>query len=158
MSVLPWGKPTVEVCKLENGAIPAEPEWKGIAPIQSGSTQLETEDGDTQEALEEGGGMVDMRRNKSKYTLTLAQYKVKGAKQVIPDDDGVIIDNYAVRVTPEDSTNEGILMPRAKVALSHTFSSEEGELLTWTFTALKPADGGKMLRHHLAGEEVEEGA
>lgn len=157
MSVLPWGKCKVEVCKLENGAIPAEPAWKEIAPIQSESTQLESEEGDTQEAREEGGGLVDMRRNKSTYTLTLAQYKKKGITQVIPDDDGVITDNYAVRVTPEDPTNEGILMPCCMVALSVTFSSTDGALWNWTFTALQPSDGGKMLRYHLAGEEVDAG-
>lgn len=146
----------MEVCKLENGALPAEPVWKEIAPIQSESTSLESEEGDTQEALEEGGGLVDMRRNKSKYTLTLAQYKLKGAKQVIQDDDGIVIDSYAVRVTPEDPTVEGILIPCAKVAVAVSFSSADGTLLTWTFTALKPSDGGKMLRYHLAGEEVEE--
>ena len=143
----------MEVCKLEDGALPVSPQWKEIAPIQAESTQLEGEDGDTQEAREEGGGLVDMRRNKSTYTLTLSQYKKKGVEQVIEDDDGVIIDNYAVRVTPEDPTNDGIFMACAMVSVSKNFSTTDGILWNWTFTALQPKDGGKMLKFWNASEE-----
>ena len=153
MSVLPWGKPKVEVCKLEDGVIPASPQWKEIKPIQAESTQLESAEGDELKALEEGGALIDIRRNKPTYTLTLSQYLLKGAEQVIPDDDGLILDNYAVRVTPEDPTNDGFIMKNAMVSLARSFSSTDSYLLTWTFTALSPKDGGKMLQTYNASNE-----
>ena len=59
----------------------------------------------------------------------------------IEDEDGVVVDNYAVRLTPEDETLEGFIIEKSSVSVEKNWSSEDGETLKYTFEALKPATG-----------------
>ena len=72
----------------------------------------------------EGGDVVDTRRGKNKYVFELEIFVKKGDAKPIEDEDGVIVDNYAVRLTPED---------------------EACKLWKYTFDAKKP-ETGKTLK------------
>ena len=51
------------------------------------------------------------------------------------------MDNYAVRLTPEDETCEGFLMENCAVSVEESWSSADGKLLKYTFDGLKPTTG-----------------
>jgi hypothetical protein len=139
MSVLKWGKPKIEIAKIkDDGEFDA---WTVINTPKQGTTQLATEKGNKTEALEEGGGVVDARYDKNKYSLTFQLFAKKGATKPIEDADGIILDNYGVRVTPEDSSNPGNIMEKTSVSVVTTFNAEDGELWEYTFEGLSPATG-----------------
>ena len=150
MSVLSWGKPKVEVAPYVNGALPTTPTWSQLSEIKEGTAQLETELGDKNEALEEGGGVVDVRYGASKYTLTLSLFIKKGLSKPIADVDGVVTNNYAVRLTPEDTACHGFILKKCAVSVQETWTSADGGLWVYTFSALKPASG-TMLEAYTAG-------
>lgn len=143
MSVLGWGKPTIEYVKSENGTPGSE--WSEFPEIVENTTQLETTEGQLIEAPEEGGDIVDSRRAKNKYKLSFELYVKKGDTKPIEDEDGVIVDNYAVRVTPEDPQCEGFVIDKANVSIVETFTSADGKRWRYTFDAIKPASG-KVLK------------
>lgn len=145
-----WGKPTIEIVKYENGAMPESPVWKELPTPVENTTKLTTEKGDKKEAKIEGGEVIDVKVNKNKYTLELELYVTRNFTPPIPDVDGVIADNYAVRVTPEDPTLEGVLIDKAAVSVEKTWDSEIGGKLKYTFEALKPATGA-MAKPYIKG-------
>ena len=54
MSVLSWGKPTVEFTKSVNGAVPTEPTptWTAFPEIKEDTAKLTTTEGTKKEATE----------------------------------------------------------------------------------------------------------
>lgn len=149
MAVLSWGGPTIGFTLSKNGAPEANAEWKNMPDIKQGTAQLTTEAGEKTEALNEFGEVVDTRTAKSKYTLEFQVFVKKGDKKPIEDADGVILDNYAVRLTPEDPTNEGFQMDNCSVSCEETWSSADGKLWKYTFSGLKPKEGS-ILKSYLA--------
>lgn len=140
--ILTWGKPTLEICKLVDGEIPSsEPEWTKLDNPVEDSTQLNTEEGDTVEANGEGGELVDAYIKASVYSLVFQLFKKKGEEKPITDTDGVILEEYAIRLTPEDETLEGFMLPRCRVSVVDTYTSADGERWQYTFRALKPKTG-----------------
>lgn len=143
MSVLSWGKPTVEFTKSVNGAPATEPSasWTAFPEIKEDTAKLTTTEGTKKEATEEGGDVVDTRRGKNKYVFELEIFVKKGDEKPIEDEDGVIVDNYAVRLTPEDEECEGFLIENATVSVTESWSSADGKLWKYTFDAKKPKTG-----------------
>ena len=147
MAKLSWGKPTIEIAPI---GVSGLPESFIALPIPvKGSTQLTVEEGEKLEAPLEGGELADIRRDKSKYTLEFELYRTKGLVKPIEDEDGIIMQEYAVRLTPEDPTNEGFVIDRANVSVIDTWDSSIGYKWKYTFEALKP-ETGKLLKPYLA--------
>lgn len=147
MAILSWGKPTVEFAAYVNGELPSTPTWTAVAEIKQGTATLETEQGDKLEALDEGGDVVDVRFGKSKYTFTFSLFMKKGDSKPIEDTDGVVTNNYALRLTPEDEDAMGFMLPKCNVSVQETWTSEEGGLWTYTFSAIKPDSGNTLQRY-----------
>ncbi len=147
MAVLSWGKPKVEVAPYVNGALPSTPSWAELPEIQQNSAQLETEQGEKTEALEEGGGVVDVRYGASRYTFTCSLFIKKGDTKPIEDTDGVVSNNYALRLTPEDPQAEGFELVKCSVNVQETWTSADGGLWVYTFSALKPESGNTLIRY-----------
>ncbi len=139
MSLLSWGKPKIEFGVSVGGAQAAS--WTEMPEIVDGTTQLTTEDGEVTEAREEGGGIVDVKRDRSKFSLTFTIFMKKGDTLPIADDDGVIIADYSVRVTPEDVACTGFVLDCCTVSVQKTFSSADGYRVQYTFDAKKTATG-----------------
>lgn len=150
MSKLSWGEPTIEFCKLENGTLPSNPVWKAMPEIKQGTTALETQQGDRTEAYDEGGDVVDVHTAKSRYSLTFQVYIQKGQDKPLEDNDGVVTDDYAVRLTPEDPNATGFIMPRCSVSVQESWSSADGGLWTYTFNGVKATEG-KTLQKWVKG-------
>lgn len=143
MSVLSWGKPKVEFTKSVNGEVPTSPAptWTEFPEIKEDTAKLTTTEGTKKEATEEGGDVVDTRKGKNKYSFELEIFVKKGDEKPIDDEDGVILDNYAVRLTPEDEECEGFLIENATVSVTESWSSADGKLWKYTFDAKKPKTG-----------------
>jgi len=136
-NILSWGKPGIEYVKLENGDLPSTPTWKAFPTPVENTTKLETEEGESKEAK------VDV----SKYKLEFEIYETDDLTAPIPDNDGIVLDQYAVRLTPENTSAKGFIIDRASVSVVKTWDSENGGKIKYTFTALKPKTG-KMLKQY----------
>lgn len=142
MSVLNWGNPKIEIASgataAAEGATYTEIA-KGL--IKQDSAKLDTTDGDTKEALNEGGETVDKRVLASKYSFTFQVFVTDSFTDPITDVNGVVTANHSVRLTPEDTTKKGFKMPYCSVSKKTTWSSSDGSLIEFTFTGLKPTTG-----------------
>lgn len=123
--------------------------WDTLPEIVINTAQLTTEAGTRTEALEEGGGVVDVRYEKSKYSFVCQLFVKKDDEKPIEDEDGVIIGNYAVRLTPEDPETEGFIMDRTSVSCVETWTSADGKRWAYTFSGLIP-ETGNILKPYLA--------
>lgn len=141
MAVITWGKPLIEIVKYEDGELPSVPVWKSIPTPKEGTSKLSTEKGDRKEAKEEGGVAIDVKVTANKYIFEFELYKTRGFTPPIEEVDGVVIDNYAIRLTPEDETLEGFQFDKSSVSVETNWTSEDGETLKYTFEALKPKTG-----------------
>lgn len=141
MAELSWGKPKVEFAKTETttGLGPSgDTGWTAFSEIKEDSASLDVTEGELIEATEEGGGVVDARRKANKYVFVLELFVKKGYTRPIPDINGIIADNYAVRLTPEDPACEGFLLDKTNVTVSERWTAAEGKILRYTFDAIKP--------------------
>jgi hypothetical protein len=142
--VLSWGKPTIQT--LLSGATGRWLKWPEIV---QGTASLATEAGNVTEAIAEGGEVIATRQDKSKYTFECELFATEGASKPIEDEDGIILDNYSIRLIPENRKTTGWVMEEASVSCVDTWSSETGHRWKYTFTGLKP-DNGKILKPYRA--------
>lgn len=145
MAEITWGKPKIEFAKLVNGEIPTTPNtWKELPTPKEGTTKLSTEKGEKKEAKIEGGEVIDTKTGKNKYTFEFELHIKRGFTRDIPDVDGVVTDNYAFRLTPEDNTLKGYLFEKTSVSVEENWSSDEGGTLKYTVEVLKPKTGNMV--------------
>jgi hypothetical protein len=137
---LAWGK-----CKIEaKNLTQKDSTWKEFpTPVES-STQLEASQGDKKEAKIEGGTNEAVKYNANTYTLTFnirqASDRTGANDNFITDLDGVVSDEYAVRITPENSNAIHALIRRAAVNVQQSFNADDGFIKTYTFDVLRPSD------------------
>ena len=144
MAQLSWGKPTIEFGKCDaNGAAPTA--WTKLAydPVEN-STKLTPTKGEKKEAKVEGGENEAVKYAKNTFVFEFEVRAAKGRTKPIEDSDGVVEGEYAVRLTPEDTTVEGILIDKATVSVEETFDTAEGKKWKYTFDVLKPASGNQV--------------
>lgn len=140
--ILKWGKPLLEIIKLVDGEIPSSsPQWTALDNPKADTTTLETTEGDVVEANGEGGELVDAYIKASSYQLSFQLFAKRDAEKPIEDEDGVILDEYAIRLTPEDDTLPGFMLPKCRVSVVDSYTAADGELWQYTFRALKPTTG-----------------
>lgn len=158
MSVVNYGLSKFEYTKSVKGAPAENAEWKEMPEIRQNTATLNTEDGEKTEFIDERGNVIDTRNLKSKFSLEITLFIKKGDDYPIPHEDGVVSDNYAIRLTPEDPSNNGILMENCSVAVSETWTSADGGSLKYTFTGLKPKTGNILKRYIAEPANAEEEA
>ena len=144
MAQLSWGKPTIEFGKCgANGAAPTT--WTKLTydPVEN-STKLTPTKGEKKEAKVEGGENEAVKYAKNTFVFEFEVRAAKGRTKPIEDSDGVVEGEYAVRLTPEDTTVEGILIDKATVSVEETFDTAEGKKWKYTFDVLKPASGNQV--------------
>ena len=140
MSVLGWGRPTIEMIASENGA-PKTGSWTTLPTPKKDSTRIDRQEGDATEALEEGGEMVDRYVGASKATIEFQLYQKKGEACPFTHHDGKVDGEWAFRLIPEDDKCVGRQFDRCRVSIVESYTSADGFLWTVTVTVLKPATG-----------------
>lgn len=151
--ILPVGKPTIRISKLDADGNKAP--WKTIDIPVDGSTTMDTEAGEKTEYLEEGGGVVDSYQKQSKYTLTFTLYAKKGVQKPIEDSNGVIVDNYAISLTPEDPECHGFIMHKCSVSCRETYSTADGVRWEYTFSGLVSTEATEILDEYIAAQHFD---
>lgn len=149
MALLSWGKPLITTTECSGGQPALSAEWTVIDTPKDGTTKLNPTAGTEQEAIEEGGEIVDSRTGKNKYTFEFDLFVKKGMQRPWQDTDGVIAGEHAIRVTPEDDTCEGIQIDRCTLRVEENYSTAEGILLHYVAKVLKPKTG-KMVKPYTA--------
>lgn len=134
MSVVAWGKPSIFIQEVGS----KKNEWTKIDTPKEGTTQTNATKGDTIEAKEEGGGLVDRKVQKSTYELSYQLFIKKNLAQPFKTIDGIVEGNYRVAVQPEDPDNPGFYMGNTSVSCEETISSSDGSLVNYTHTGLVP--------------------
>ncbi len=139
--VIPIGAILYEAAGVSPTAAVEKATWVTLTPIKQDSTKLTTTKGAKTEAKEEGGGLVDVRFDKNGYTVECELWVKKGWTRPIADSDGIIGQNYMVRLTPEDPTMEGFVIDRTSVQLEEIWAAKDGKTLKYTFEGLVPTTG-----------------
>lgn len=150
MSVITWGKPSIYVRDLSS----ATNNWKKLDTPKENTIQLNPTKGDTTEAKEEGGGIVDSKTAKSTYELVFQEFIKKGISQPYPTIDGLIEGNYAIAVQPEDAENPGCYIGKSTVSVEESYTSEDGALMQYTHKALVPEGDDVAKTTNKKGETV----
>ena len=146
MALIGWGKPKIEICELDtDGKYPTTPVWEELPTPIEDTTVLNTTKGEKMEAKIEGGENEDVKYKKSTYQLVFDIRAAKGRNKPIVDDDGIINEMYALRLTPEDPTVQGFIADRCKASVEDKYSSKEGGYWSYAFDVLKP-DTGKQIK------------
>ena len=141
-----WGKPLVEFGKTgTNDEAPAQ--FTAMPTAEENTVLLTTVKGSAQELYGEGHELVARKMQKSYKQLAMSIFVPSGSDDPIPEEDGVIADEYSVRLTPEDPTLEGFIMRKCAVEVEEEWSSAKGKQLKYIFTSLKPKTG-KMLEKY----------
>lgn len=105
------GKCTIKIGKLQdNGEAPSS--WVDVPTPVENSTKLTPTKGQKKEAKIEGGENEAVKYAASTYALEFEIRAEKGRKKPIEDVDGVIADEYSIKLQPEDRTVEGIKIDR----------------------------------------------
>lgn len=138
MSVLSTGQPKIEIAKLDK--FDNIGEWVEIDVPKDGTTSLETSEGDTTEYLQEGGGKVDVEKKECSYTFVFDLFVKKGFKKPIVDKNGVVVDNYALRLSPKDKECYGLIIYKAQVACISSYSVADGMICQYKFEGLQTDD------------------
>lgn len=125
-----------------NGA--AASSWADIDIPKQGTTELSSEKGDTQEALDEAGNVVALTSKKNKVTLTFTCFVKTGVAAPFTDEDGVIKGEHSFRFQPQNAEADGFQIDRAAVTCTTTFKVEDGLLRTYEARALVPAAGAAL--------------
>jgi len=149
--VIPVGAILYEAAAASPTAAVEKATWIPCTPIKQDSTKLTTTKGTKTPATEEGGGLVDVRYDKNGYSLECELFVKRGWTRPIVDSDGVVIQNYMARLTPEDVTLEGFVMDKVSVQLEENFTAKDGKTIKYTFEGLVPATGD-ILKEYTAAQ------
>lgn len=158
MAVLNWGECDIFHAKSTDGAAPATKEgWTELPTPKEDSTTLASNEGTDKEAREEGGAIVDFLPVKNSYTLEFDLYMKKGetdktsVQWLLEAADGVVPGEHAFRVEGQDKGDGGsdkgtwcVLVERAAVKVTDSFTTADGSLLHVKATALKPKEGNTI--------------
>lgn len=155
MAIISWGKPKIEIVKwgASDTSCP-ETGWDTVYNPKEDTTDLSTTKGDIKEATGEGGERIDVIYKRSKFALSFELYVQKGQTLPIGDDqvdDGVVQGTYGVRLTPEDTTLEGFIMPKCAVTVETLYSAADGKRVRYTFDGLRPATGKTLQPYTASG-------
>ncbi|MDR0207343.1 MAG: hypothetical protein LBI45_08830 [Bacteroidales bacterium] len=149
MAKLAWGKPKIEVAVSTNGEPITSATWKVFPEIKENSAKLTPTKGTKTEAKQEGGEIVDVRYSKNSFVFECEVFVKKGDIRPIEDEDGLVVDDYALRLTPEDPDTEGFKIDCATVSVEESWTSADGKMLKYTFDVKKPKTG-KMIKPYTA--------
>lgn len=148
MATISWGKPSLFQTTPSVDRAPAENAvWKDIETPKDGTMQINVTEGSEVTALEEGGGLVDIRYNANTYEFSFTEFVKKGKDPVFEDSDGVVAGEHAFRFLPEDDTCEGRKIDCAIVRVVETFTTADGILRQYKARAKKPKTGNTVKKY-----------
>ena len=152
-----WGKVTIKVRPYKATAYGSGDTWTELSVPVEGSTTMNITEGDTKEAKQEGGAIVDSVTGDNTYELVFRLFvKKTDAAQPYPIAvvNGKTTVEYAAQLVPEDNQCVGIDMPRANVRCIEQFSSDEGITLEYHFKAILDDVASSVSGHYGNGKLI----
>ena len=148
MATISWGKPSLFQTTPSVDRAPApDAEWKEIEIPKDGTLQIAVTEGSEVTALEEGGGLVDIRYNANTYELQFTEYVKKGKQPLFEDHDGIVEGEHAFRFLPEDDSCEGRQIDCAIVRVVESFTTADGILRQYKARGKKPKTGNTVKKY-----------
>lgn len=141
MAVLAWNYGKFETAESEGGEPKAASPWTKIDVPKKDSLKVDPKEGETKEALDEQGNIVDSKTTPATYEITWEMFVKKGVEPPFDGEEGVIAGEHAFRFTPDDPTCKGWIVDRATVSATISFSTSEGTLYKYKAKVLKPKTG-----------------
>lgn len=139
------GKPKISFA--ESTGAGKSGDWTLIDTPRENTTTLDTTEGETIEATEEGGEVVEHIEGADKYVLSFEVFVKKGTPLPFTDVDGVIQGEYAFKVESAlDSSAPSFQIDRATVNASIQYAPNDSLRIKYNVTALKPTDGSKTVK------------
>lgn len=152
MLTLSWGNPGQYVKNLtQNG------DWIKLPDAAEGTVQTTPTKGDKVEANTEAGIPEALRYKKSKYAHAYGIREAAEREMPFEDEDGVITDEYALIVIPENPNAKGMYMERSAVSAEDPYNASDGVIYTYTHDALAPASGKQVKRGFIKVTQGEDG-
>jgi len=153
--ILSWGKITPYFRPYKSGAYGSGDTWTEMSVPVEGSTQMNITEGETKEAKQEGGAIVDTITGDNTYEFVFRLFVKKedaANPYPIPVVNGKTTTEYALFAVPEDPACLAVEIPRAQVRCVEQFTSDEGITLEYHFKAL--LDESQATGHHNDGKLV----
>lgn len=151
-----WGKLTILTRPYKSGAYSSSDTWTTLSIPVEGSTSIDITEGDTKEAKQEGGDLVDSVTGSNVYELVFRLFVKKTDLAAYPAEltpvNGVITGEHAFKVLPEDPDCYGVEIPRTSVRCVEQLSSDEG--ITLEYHAKAILDNATGAGHHNDGRLV----
>ena len=141
MAVLAWNYGKFETVESEGGEPKAASQWTQIDVPKKDSLKVDPKEGETKEALDEQGNIVDSKTTPATYEILWEMFVKKGVEPPFNGEDGVIAGEHAFRFTPDDPACKGWRVDRATVSAAISFSTSEGTLYKYKAKVLKPKAG-----------------
>ena len=141
MAVLAWNYGKFETVESEGGEPKAASQWTQIDVPKKDSLKVDPKEGETKEALDEQGNIVDSKTTPATYEILWEMFVKKGVEPPFDGEDGVIAGEHAFRFTPDDPACKGGRVDRATVSAAISFSTSEGTLYKYKAKVLKPKAG-----------------
>lgn len=145
MATISWGKPSsFQTTPSVDGEPAASATWTDIDTPKDGTLQINVTEGSEVTAVEEGGGIVDIRYNPNTYELTFTEFVKKGKTSAFTDVDGIVSGEHAFRFLPEDDSCAGRQIDCSVVRVVETYTTADGILRQYKARAKKPKTGNTV--------------
>lgn len=135
-----WGKITIYTRPYKSGAYGSSDTWTQLSIPVDGSTNLSINEGDTKEAKQEGGELVDSITGANTYEFVFKLFVKKTDISAYPSQleaiNGVVAGEHAFKAIPEDPQCYGMDMPRASVRCVENYTSADGITLEYHCKAI----------------------
>lgn len=152
MATISWGKPSqFQTTPSVDGAPAASATWKDIETPKEDTLQIVVTEGSEVTAIEEGGGLVDIRFNANTYELQFTEFVKKGKTSIFEDNDGIVAGEHAFRFLPEDDACAGRQIDCAIVKCIETYTVADGILRQFKARGKKPKTGNTVKPYTKAG-------
>lgn len=148
MATISWGRPSqFQTTPSVDRTPAANAEWKDIETPKDGTMQINVTEGSEVTAVEEGGGLVDIRYNANTYELAFTEFVKKGKDPIFEDTDGIVAGEHAFRFLPEDDSCEGRQIDCAIVRVVESFTTADGLLRQYKARCKKPKTGNTVKKY-----------
>lgn len=140
MSTISWGKITVYERAYRPGAYSSAHQFTALSIPVEGSSQLNITQGESKEAKQEGGELVDKKNAANTYEFVFRLFVKKTDLSAYPANlesvNGSVEGEHEFKIVPEDPACYGLHIPRSTVTCVENMTSEEGITLEYHVTAL----------------------
>ena len=146
--IMAWSKCKIEIAPMpDDETMASDDAMMDIGILRNNSTSMSTEEGDSLQAQESGGGIVAEEQQEGSFRLQTELiepsndlYVKLGLGSEVGDDLNVkthiVNANYSVKLTPKNLGAKGIKAPKCSISVAPSFGDDTGNGLSVTINIL----------------------